>query len=219
MKVMILAAGRGKRLRPLTDAKPKPLVAVGGEALIVRHIKSLARFGLDDILINIAWLSEQIVAALGDGKRFGVSISYSDEGEALETGGGIYRALKWLGSQPFLVVNGDILTDYEFSRLPSEPQALAHLVLVPKPAEKAAGDFSLRDGLVSNCDPGLTFSGIGVYRPELFADCESESFPLAPLLRRWVDKSRVSGELHPGRWHDVGTVDRLEALNQELLQA
>ena len=212
MKAMILAAGRGERLRPFTDDTPKPLLPVAGKPLIVWHIEALVRAGIRDIVINHAWLGDRLEAALGDGQAFGARIVYSAEGKrALETGGGIFHALPLLGEAPFLVVNGDVLTDCDFSRLPDRPAGLAHLLLVANPPHHPEGDFYLVDGRVTDTEPGarrLTFSGIGVYSPALFAGCREGRFPLAPLLRRAMAKGQVSGELHTGLWVDVGTPER-----------
>lgn len=227
MRAMILAAGRGERMRPLTDATPKPLLRAGGHALIEYHIAALVAAGLRDIVINHAHLGAQIEAALGDGARYGAHLSYSPEGgQALETGGGIFHALTLLGDGPFAVVNGDIWTDFPFIRLTDhtgEPiiasDDLAHLVLVDNPAHHRGGDFILANGRATegaDATRRLTFSGIGIYRPELFAGCEDGAFPLAPLLRDAMASDRVSGEHYTGRWVDVGTPDRLAALDAEL---
>jgi len=215
MKAMLLAAGRGERMRPLTDATPKPLLRIGGQTLIERHILALARAGITELVINHAHLGGQIVAALGDGRAYGVAIRYSDEdGAALETGGGIFRALPLLGEAPFLVVNADIWTDYPFAGLPADLTGLAHLVMVDNPEHHADGDFSLSGGRLAQRGPAmLTFSGIGIYRPELFAGCSPGAFPLAPLLRRAMDDGQVSGEHYRGGWFDIGTPARLEAVN------
>jgi MurNAc alpha-1-phosphate uridylyltransferase len=217
MKAMILAAGRGERMRPLTDHTPKPLLKVGEYSLIEHLIRSLKQHGFDDLIVNHAHLGAQIEASLGNGSRYGVSIHYSSEGEAgLETGGGIYKALPLLGAEPFLVVNGDVWTDYPFSRLLTQPgDALAHLVLVDNPEHHLQGDFALDDAArVHNSGVNrLTFSGVAVYRPEVFTDCQPGKFPLAPLLRRLADKSQVTGEHYAGVWYDVGTVERLQQLN------
>jgi MurNAc alpha-1-phosphate uridylyltransferase len=209
---MILAAGRGERMRPLTDEFPKPLLPVAGKPLIERHIEALVSAGFVDIVINHAWLGAKIEAALGDGSRFGARIRYSPEGEqGLETGGGIYRALPLLGEGPFLVINGDIVTDFDFRRIPEIPVGLAHLVLVPNPPHHVGGDFYL-DGekVYSRGTPLFTFSGIGIYHPRLFDGCRPGIFPLAPLLREAMGQGQVTGELFQGLWMDVGTVDRLE---------
>ncbi len=224
MKAMILAAGRGERLRPFTDHTPKPLLPLAGKPLIVWHIEALVAAGIRDIVINHAWLGEQIEAALGAGEALGARIVYSPEGgQALETGGGIHRALPLLGDAPFLVVNGDICTDYDFSRLPARPGGLAHLVLVANPPHHPAGDFFLAHGRVTDdaADtdaPRLTFSGIGLYSPRLFEGCAAGRFPLAPLLRRAMTEGRVSGECHDGRWVDVGTPQRRDEA-ERLLRA
>jgi MurNAc alpha-1-phosphate uridylyltransferase len=218
MKAMILAAGRGERMRPFTDATPKPLIEVRGKTLIARLIEALARSGVREIVINHAHLGHLIEAALGDGRRFGVAIRYSREAEALETAGGIAKALPLLGERPFIAVNGDIFCDFDFSTLVGRAlgQDLAHLVLVANPPHHPEGDFSLRGAEVdSNDEPKLTFSGIGLYRPELFKSIRSGSKgQLAPLLRAAMARKRVSGEVHRGVWHDVGTPERLSALNE-----
>jgi N-acetyl-alpha-D-muramate 1-phosphate uridylyltransferase len=218
MKAMLLAAGRGERLRPLTDALPKPLVPVAGKPLIAWHLAALARAGFHEIVVNTSWLAERLHAALGDGSAWGVSISWSDEGPVpLETGGGILRALPLLGPGPFLVVNADTWTDIDFASLALEPDAHAHLVLVPNPPHHPRGDFGLDgDRVVSRDSDRLTYSGIGVYRPEFFADCGGERFPLLPLLNRAIAARRVRGELHRGAWSDVGTSERLAALDARL---
>jgi len=227
MHAMILAAGRGERMRPLTDRTPKPLLRAGGRALIEYHIDALVGAGVRDIVINHAHLGAQIEAALGDGSRFGARLRYSEEGEgALETGGGIFRALPLLGEGPFLVVNADVWTDYPFARLrgaAAQMRAgddLAYLVLVDNPPHHREGDFALADGrVVDRTQPGaarLTFSGIGVYRAALFDGCQDGAFALAPLLRRAMAAGHVGGEHYAGRWVDVGTPERLAALDAEL---
>jgi MurNAc alpha-1-phosphate uridylyltransferase len=212
---MILAAGRGERMRPLTDHTPKPLLPVGGRSLIEHLIAALADAGFRNIVINHAHLGQQIVAALGDGRRLGVRIAYSAEPEgALETGGGIFQALPLLGDGPFLVVNGDIWTDYPFARVPRRPRGLAHLVLVDNPAHHPHGDFGLSGTIVvADSTRKLTFSGIGVYSPELFAGCKPGRFPLAPLLRDAMARGAVGGEHYAGIWSDVGTPERLQAID------
>lgn len=215
---MILAAGRGERMRPLTDRLPKPLVPVCGKPLIEHHLERLAAAGIERIVINLAWLGSLIRDALGDGSRFGVRISYSEEApQALETGGGIYRARELLGPGAFLVVNGDVFTDYPFSRAVLPEGRDAHLVLVPNPPQHPGGDFGLEGGLAA-AEPGAaaaryTFSGIAVYAPSLFAGCMDGAFPLKPLLIRAMTAGRCSAELYRGRWHDVGSIERFEALN------
>lgn len=212
---MILAAGRGERLRPLTDSTPKPLVAVAGKPLIAWHLIRLAEAGYEHVVINLSWLGATVRQTLGDGSEYGLSISYSDEGDtALETGGGIFRALPLLGPAPFLVVNGDIFSDFPLVRARLRQGMLAHLVLVPNPDHNAQGDFSLEKESVVMHGPRSTFSGIGIYHPELFSGCNGGAFPLAPLLRSAIERGRVSGELWRGRWHDAGTVERLAELRE-----
>lgn len=215
MKAMILAAGKGERMRPLTLHTPKPLIPVAGKPLIHWHLESLARAGLTDLVINHAWLGDQLVAALGDGRELGMRISWSAEGEPLETGGGIQRALPLLGPDAFVLVNGDIWTDFDFSGLDLPAGMLAHLVLVSNPAHKDVGDFSLQDGQVGNPlapgsgAPTLTYSGIAVLSPRLFAGHGPGAFALAPLLRKAANQGLVSGEHFSGHWLDVGTPERL----------
>jgi MurNAc alpha-1-phosphate uridylyltransferase len=220
VKAMILAAGRGERMRPLTDVKPKALLEVRGKALIVRLIEALARSGIREMVINHAHLGSMIEAALGDGNRFGAEIRYSHEPEALETAGGIAQALPLLGTEPFIAVNSDIFCDFDFSSLVGRRLGphLAHLVLVANPPHHPAGDFLLIGTQVAEGGKSrLTFSGIGVYRPELFAGIRSGSkAQLAPLLRTTMTRGLVSGEMHRGTWHDVGTPERLSALNGSL---
>ena len=220
MKAMILAAGRGERMRPLTDHVPKPLLPVGGQPLIVWHIQRLAAAGISDIVINHAWLGAQIEAELGDGERYGVHIDYSREGTGLETAGGIATALPLLGDEPFIVLNGDVLTDVDLPSLMHRRQGvngrttLAHLLLVPNPRHHPQGDFGLYpDGSIAPDNQhgeALTFSGIGLYHPELFANTRAgEPAPLAPLLRAAMAQQQITGERHNGLWLDVGTAERL----------
>ncbi|MDH0645844.1 nucleotidyltransferase family protein [Pseudomonas sp. GD03858] len=212
MKAMILAAGKGERMRPLTLHTPKPLVPAAGKPLIEYHLEALARAGVTEVVINHAWLGQQIEDHLGDGSRFGLRIRYSPEGEPLETGGGIFKALPLLGDAPFLLVNGDVWTDYDFSALNAPLVGLAHLVLVDNPGHHGRGDFRLTDGQVSDGDdaPGtLTFSGISVLDPALFEGCLPGAFKLAPLLRKAMAAGQVSGEHYRGHWIDVGTLERL----------
>jgi len=218
MKAMLLAAGRGERMRPLTDTVPKPLVPVAGRPLIAWHLAALARAGYREVVVNTSWLADALHAALGDGAKFGVSISWSDEGPVpLETGGGIFRAVPLLGPGPFLVVNADIWTDIDFARLALEDEALAHLVLVANPPHNIRGDFGLDgDLIVSRDSERSTYSGVGVFRPEFFHDCSAGRFPLLPLLNRAIAARRVRGELHRGAWSDVGTAERLAALDARL---
>lgn len=219
MHAMILAAGRGERMRPLTDHTPKPLIPVAGRPLIEWHVAALQAAGVEHIVINLGWLGETVRAHLGDGRAFGVSIAYSDEGwPALETGGGIHRALPLLGDRPFLLLNGDVWSDVPLARLVERATALdanylAHLVLVPNPLHNPRGDFGLVGGrMVPACAESFTFSGLSVLRPELFADCAPGAFPLAPLLRDAAIRGQVSAELHAGVWSDVGTPERLAAI-------
>ena len=217
-KVMILAAGRGERMRPLSDDVPKPLLVAGGKPLIVHLIESLARAGLHEITVNHSHLGEQIVSYLGDGQRFGAHIRYShEEGGGLETGGGIFKALPLVDSDPFIVINGDIWTDYPFQKLPPRLDGLAHLVLVDNPPQHSEGDFYLNNGKIAATGSArLTFSGIGVYARALFAECRPGKFQLAPLLRAAAARGLVSAEHYTGRWSDVGTPERLLALDREL---
>ena len=212
MKAMILAAGKGERMRPLTLTTPKPLVRAGGVPLIEYHLRALAAAGFTEIVINHAWLGQQIEDYLGDGSRYGVSIQYSPEGEPLETGGGIFRALPLLGDEAFVVVNGDIWTDYDFSVLHQPIAGLAHLVLADNPAHHPSGDFTLVDGqvrTVSRMHATLTYSGIAVLHPQLFDGCSAGAFKLAPLLRKAMADGQVTGERLNGQWVDVGTHERL----------
>lgn len=222
MKAMILAAGRGERMRPLTDVDPKPLLKVGGKALIEYHLERLAATGFHDIVINTAWLGEHISARVGDGSRWGVRIVYSHEGwPALETGGGIFKALPLLGDQPFLVVNGDVWTDWRMAGpalpLPWRAETLAHLVLVPNPAHHPRGDFGLQENRITVAAARtFTFSGLGFYHPRLFAGCVAGAFKLAPLLFAAARAGQVTGELYQGRWYDIGTPERLAVLDRLL---
>ena len=215
---MILAAGRGVRMRPLTDTLPKPLLAIGGRPIIESTIERLARAGFTELVINHAHLGALIEAALGDGARLGVAIRYSRETEALETAGGIAKALALLGSDPFVVVNGDIVCNFDFAALRTRDLdgALAHIVLVPNPSHHPEGDFSLHGPLAVDAgEPRWTFSGIGLYRPELFASLRAgERAQLAPLLRAAMARGLVTGEIHRGVWDDVGTPERLQELNR-----
>ncbi len=220
MKAMVLAAGHGTRMRPLTEHTPKPLLKVGGKPLIVWHIEKLKKAGFQDIVINIAWLGEQIPAALGDGGQFGVKLYYSDEQPhgALETAGGIIKALPFFDNKPFLVVNGDVWCDYQYNcQNPLGGGDLAHLVLVNNPPHNPQGDFSLEDGRVLNSGENrFTFSGIAYYHPCLFKDLPAGKRPLAPLLRNAISKGNVSGKLFSGDWRDIGTPERLHQLDNDL---
>ncbi|HEY5972803.1 MAG TPA: nucleotidyltransferase family protein, partial [Pseudoxanthomonas sp.] len=237
MKALIFAAGLGERMRPLTDTTPKPLLQVGGKPLIVWHLEKLAAMGISEIVVNTSWLAGQFPQTLGDGSRWGLKLNYSYEGTTpLETGGGMFHALPLLADaqapdEPFIAINGDIWSDYDFARLPREPGGDAHLVLVDNPAHNGHGDFALdRDGIVhSQGEEKSTFSGIGIYRPALFdgwrriigdargADETPPRFKLAPLLRAAMARGAVSGEHHRGQWTDVGTPERLARLDRQLL--
>ncbi len=215
---MILAAGRGQRMRPLTDHCPKPLLEAGGKALIEHHIEALVAAGITEIVINHAHLGQMIEERLGDGRRYGASIRYSPEGPGgLETGGGIHRALPLLGPRPFIVVNGDIWCDYPFQRLRLGEGLLAHLVLVDNPPHHPGGDFALLRGQAhAEGEPKLTFSGISLLHPALFEGCAPGRFPLAPLLREAMERGEVGAEHHRGQWFDIGTPERLAALRRHL---
>jgi len=212
---MILAAGRGERLRPVTDEIPKALVEINGESLLERHLKALADAGVTTVVINLGWLGERIVERIGSGSQYGIKVIYSPEYDCvLETAGGIHRALPLLGREPFWIVNADTYTDFHFPKLEPGENLLGHIVLVPTPAHKKEGDFNLVDGLVCNADsPAMTYSGIAVYRPEFFTGLEAGRFPLAPLLRKAADAGRLRGTLYEGRWEDIGTPERLVRLN------
>jgi N-acetyl-alpha-D-muramate 1-phosphate uridylyltransferase len=217
---MILAAGRGERMRPLTDNTPKPLLKVGGKPMIVWHLERLSAAGYKDIVINHAHLGKQIESTLGNGNAWGLSITYSAEQVALETAGGIAYALHLLGNESFLVVNADIYTDIDFAqlRMALKPDKLAHLVMIDNPSQHPAGDFALEGGLVNTEGPNkLTFSGVAVYSPELFNNTAiGEPAKLAPLLRQAMAAGAVTGQHHRGIWHDVGTPQRLFELNEQL---
>jgi MurNAc alpha-1-phosphate uridylyltransferase len=218
MRAMILAAGRGERLRPLTDELPKPLMEIGGKALIEHHLESLSEAGFREIVINQGHLGDQLPACLGDGGRWGVHILWSDEQpSALETGGGIFKALPLLGAGPFLVVNGDVWTDYPFARLRAVKCDWAHLVLVPNPDDHPEGDFALAGARVQEqAADRLTFSGLAVYHPRLFGGCSPGKFSVVPLLRAAMRDHVVTGELYRGAWNDIGTAQRLSDLRQWL---
>lgn len=220
MRAMILAAGRGERMRPLTDEVPKPLLAVAGRPLIEHQLAALSGAGIREIVINLAWRGAMLREALGDGTRFGVRIEYSEEGPAaLETGGGIFQALPLLGSEPFLVVSGDIWSDFPFASSASRLAGgdVAHFVLVPNPDFHQRGDFGLEGERVRDA-PGQkhTYANIGIYRPQFFKGCRPGRFPLAPLMFEWARKGRVSGELYAGRWFNVGTPAQLLQLDARL---
>lgn len=226
MHALILAAGRGERLRPLTDDLPKPLLPVGGRPLIDYHIDALAAAGIRQLVVNLFWHGDKLRRYL-QGTRRDVSIAFSDEGPvALETGGGIFHALPLLGDGPFRVVNGDIACDYRYPRSTLPPDVLAHLVLVANPPHNPAGDFCLDGDRIrvkpadgEPCRETFTFAGISLLSPGLFSGCQPGRFPLAPLLREAAQRGQVTGELHTGRWTDVGTVERLRAIDAELSAA
>lgn len=222
MRAMILAAGRGERMRPLTDTTPKPLLPIGGKPMIQYHIEALAAAGMREIVVNLAWLGAQIREALGDGSSFGVSIRYSDEGDAaLETGGGIYKALPFLagasGQDSFVVVSGDVWTEYPLGSCDNKlaPADVAHFVVVPNPGFHTRGDFGLANGRLVDAGERYTYANIGVFRPEFFAGCGPGKFPVGPLMFDWIRQGRVSGELYHGGWHNVGTPEQLRELDQE----
>ena len=217
MIAMILAAGRGERMRPLTDAVPKPLLEVAGKPLIVHQIEALSLAGIETIVINTGRLGDQIQYHLGTGESFGVSILYSEEGnQPLETAGGIVKALPLLGSEPFIVTNADIYTDFDYLTLPKQLDSNAHLVLVDNPPHNSDGDFALADGQLQNEGlQKLTYSGIGLYTPQFFKDCALGKLPLAPLLRQSAQENRLSGQYFTGFWSDIGTPERLNEVNKD----
>ena len=212
---MILAAGRGERLRPLTDSVPKSMVKVAGEHLIDRHLHMLSASGVDTVVINLGWLGDQISTHIGSGQRYGLQAVYSPEyDEILETGGGIQRALPLLGNQPFWVVNADVYTDWALPPEDLADDSVAELVLVPTPKHKQNGDFGLRNARVSNNNGRpYTYSGIARYRPEFFAGSPAGRFSVVPLMRAAADEGKLAGSIYTGAWEDVGTVERLEKLN------
>ena len=214
---MILAAGRGERLRPITDEIPKALVDVGGKSLLERHLERLRAAGISTVVINLGWHGERIVERIGSGAQYGLDIVYSDERDhVLETGGGIHKALPLLGNQPFVVINADIYTDMPVPNLRLSGNRLGHLVLVPTPAYSQHGDFDLVDGLVQRSErPPFTYAGFAIYRPELFANCEAGRFSVVPLMYRAADAGRLSGSVYRGTWADIGTPERLAALRAQ----
>ena len=218
MKAMILAAGRGERMRPLSDAMPKPLLEVGGYRLIEYHLAALLKAGIRDVVVNLSWLGDRMREVLGDGARHGLSITYSPEGPCpLGTGGGIHRVLPLLGADPFLLVNGDIWIDLPFEDLRRPAGSLAHLVLVANPPYHLRGDFVLEvGGRVVSAPTPLTYAGLAVLDPRLFDGCEAGTFPLKPLLDRALAAGRLSGQRHDGAWSDVGTPERLAALDAQM---
>ncbi|VUX55746.1 Nucleotidyl transferase [uncultured Woeseiaceae bacterium] len=217
MAAMILAAGLGERLRPITDTTPKALVEVGGISMLSQHLQRLADARVERVVINLGWLGEQIAEQIGSGQKFGLQVIYSPEYDnILDTGGGIKRALPLIGNVPFWVINADIYTDIALPNVKLAADSLAHLVLVPTPAHKESGDFELRDGKVRNSDSqDLTYSGIAFYRPEFFADAGGGRFSVVPLWREAADRGQLDGSLYEGTWEDVGTPERLAALNRK----
>lgn len=216
MIAMILAAGRGERLRPLTDAVPKALTEVRGMSLLERHLQALQTAGVETVVINLGWLGDQIADRIGSGSEFGLNVIYSPEDEEiLETGGGIHRALPMLGAEPFLVVNADVYTDMPMPEADFDEQTLGKLLLVPTPAHKSHGDFDVVDGRLRNAAaPQFTFSGVAIYRPDFFASCSAGRFSIAPMLRAAADADQLAASVYSGVWEDVGTVERLDALNR-----
>ncbi len=221
MKAMVLAAGRGERMRPLTDTTPKPLLLAGGKPLIGHLLEALARAGILQVVINLSWLAERIRSTLGDGARYGVRISYTEEGPIpLETGGGIVNALPLLGAAPFIVVSSDIWTDFDFRSLKLPPGADGQLVLVANPPHHPRGDFGLEGERVVACDSGrLTYANIGLFRHELFSGCAAVRFPLVEVLQRSVAAGRLHGRIHRGDWMNIGTPEQLAALDEQLRRA
>jgi len=218
MRAMILAAGRGERLRPLTDSVPKPLLEVGGKPLIEHHLDHLASAGFREVVINLSHLGDQIRDTLGNGKTWGLNIHYSPEPPgALDTGGGIKQALPLLGESPFAIINGDVFCSYPLARLRAIKCDHAHLVLVPNPAHNPKGDFVLQGGYVSaDGEPSHTFSGISVYHPRFFDTAPTGSFSVVPMLQAAMALQQVTGQLYKGVWHDIGTLERLEELREQL---
>lgn len=216
MIAMILAAGRGERLRPITEEIPKALAEVQGRSLLDRHLDNVRAAGIDTVVINLGWLGDKIEEHVGSGWSYGLNVIYSPEGDnILETGGGIHRALPLLGTEPFFVINADIFTDMPLPPTGLIASDIGHLVLVPTPAHKERGDFDLDDGrVVDSASPELTFSGVAVYRPEFFDGCEAGRFPLAPMLKSAARAGQLGGSLYEGLWEDVGTPDRLAELNR-----
>jgi len=218
VKAIVLAAGRGERMRPLTDTTPKPLLLAGGKPLIAYHLEALRRAGVRDVVINLSWLGALIREALGDGAEYGVHIAYSEEGPVpLETGGGIFRALPLLGTEPFVVVNGDNFWSFDHRTLKLDPGAQAQIVLVPNPAHNPRGDFGLEaERVVLDAVERFTYAGIGIYRRELFAGCTDGRFALLPLLQRAIRAGALAGQLYRGEWLDIGTPERLAILDERL---
>lgn len=224
MKAIILAAGRGERLRPLTDEMPKPLIYAGKKRLVEYHLENLARAGITEIIINVCYKVEEIIPILGDGSKYGVTITYSvEQPKALDTGGGILNALPLLGEQPFIVLSADIWTDYPLTKLTQQTLDVesnwAHLVLVPNPPYHAQGDFGLEQNLVTDGNAAkFTYANIGIYSPVLFENCKEKIFSLAPLLHQAIAQQKIIGELYTGEWFNIGTTEQLDALKKHLWQ-
>ena len=220
MRAMILAAGRGERLRPLTDTTPKPLLPVGGRPLIDYHLENLANAGFREVVINLAHQGEKIRETLGNGSDWGLNITYSPEPpKALDTGGGIHNALPWLGDAPFAIINGDVFSEYPLARLRAIKCDHAHLVMVPNPAHNPNGDFAIRGGyIIDDAEPRYTFAGISVYHPRFFDSASGGRFSVVPMLLKAMKLQRVTGEMFKGVWHDIGTLERLETLQGHLKQ-
>lgn len=219
MKAMILAAGRGERLKPLTNTTPKALIELNGQPLIVHHILNLKSHGINDIVINTAYLGKKIEQYIGNGEAFGVNITYSKEKSGgLETGGGIVNALPLLGKEPFIAVNADIYCPFNFEKLPKLNKSLAHLVLVNNPAHNPNGDYAIDGDYLSNRDDlnKYTFSGIAIYHPDFFKNCTDGKYSVTPIVKEMANKNTVSAELYPETWHDIGTQERLEIAQKAL---
>jgi MurNAc alpha-1-phosphate uridylyltransferase len=213
-RAILLSAGRGERMRPLSDTIPKPLIPVHNKSLIIHHLEKLAAINIKEVIINISYLGDQIREVLGDGKKFNLKIIYSPEPEALETGGGIVKALPLLGDEPFLVISSDIYTDFPYEKILNYRRnaILAYLILVPNPDYHSEGDFSLGDnGLLTNT-PQYTYANIGLYHPDFFRGCTPGRFPLGPLIRQAIDLQQVSGELYKGLWYNAGTMEELKKI-------
>lgn len=215
MKAMILAAGKGERMRPLTDITPKPLLKIAGQPLIIHHLRALARAGIKDVIINTWYKSDQIIQLIGGGNHFGLNVEFSVESDLLDTGGGIVNALPLLGSDPFLVLSADIFTNFAFDTLPINPSGLAHLVMVDNPEFHIAGDFGLEKGLITLGNSGnrFTYGNIGIYRPEFFIAAPHGPFPLGGLLRQHIANDLVMGQYFNGTWFNIGTPSDLEMAN------
>lgn len=218
MKAMILAAGRGARMRSLTDTTPKPLLTIAGKPLIVYHLLALAAAGIHDVVINTWYLGDHIIELIGNGTSLGLNISYSIEDPLMDTGGGIVKALPMLGTDPFLVVSADIFTNFPLHTLPTTPVGLAHLVLVNNPSYHLTGDFSLNNGQVTllNSSNSLTYGNIGIFRPEFFVAAPNGPFPLGNLLRQHIADNLVTGQYYSGIWRNIGTPEELELVNNQL---